>query len=172
VIKSPGLGDAYQVAALNTLLLEAGVDLGRTEFRGPTTKNDHLKAYSLVDVGLDTSPHGGGMSTLEAAWMGVPILTLPHQQIVSRIATTINRELGLEYLIASDWDDYVARAVALNDHREDLMKTRRLMRDVMRVSNFADHGSYTRQYELTLRALWQRWCRGEGPKKSGLRVVA
>ena len=93
--------------------------------------------------------------------MGVPILTLPHHQIPSRIATSVNRELGLDYLVADSWDDYVDRAVALNDQREELTKTRRLMRDVMRVSSFGNHGDYARAVEMQYRALWQRWCSGE-----------
>jgi len=161
VIKSPGLGDPFQVKSLNALLYAAGVDLSRTEFRGPTDKNEHMKQYGLVDVGLDTSPHGGGMSTMEAAWMGVPILTLPHHQIPSRIATSVNRELGLDYLVATDWADYVDRAVALNEQREELTKVRRLMRDVMRVSAFGNHGDFARAVEMQYRALWQRWCSGE-----------
>lgn len=170
IIKSPGLGDTHQVASLNRLLYEAGIDLGRTEFRGPTDKTEHLKAYSLIDVALDTSPHGGGMSSLEAAWMGVPVLTLPHHQVPSRIATTINRELGLGFLVASDWDDYVNRAVALDGQREELSKVRGLMRDVMRVSSFGDHGTYTKHVEDRYRELWMRWCSGDTPKR--LRAVS
>lgn len=172
IVKSPGLGDPHAVATLNRLLLDAGVDLGRTEFRGPTTKNEHMRQYGLIDVALDTPPHGGGMSSLEACWMGVPVLTLPHQQIVSRIATTINRELGLDYMVAENWDDFTARAVALNGQRDELAKTRRMLRDMMRVSVFGDHGFYARSVELRYRELWQRWCYGDGPKQAGLRVVA
>jgi predicted O-linked N-acetylglucosamine transferase (SPINDLY family) len=170
VVKSPGLDDENARAGLERMFDAAGCDLTRLEFRGTTTKDLHLKAYHLIDVALDPSPHGGGMSTLEAAWMGVPTLTLPHVQIPSRIATTINHEVGLSYLVADSWDDYVARAIALDTQRVELARVRGLLRDIMRVSSFGDHGTYAKSVEVSIRELWRRWCVGEAPRK--LRVVS
>ena len=170
LLKCPGLDDeAARAETLRRFEAEGG-DARRLDLLGLTPQDEHLRAFHRVDVQLDPSPHGGGMTTLDAAWMGVPTLTLPHLQIPSRIATTINRELGLDYLIAADWPDYVARAVALNDQRDELRRVRRLMREMMTVSAFGNHVAYTRAVEATYRALWQRWCRGEGPKR--LRAVS
>ena len=167
VVKSPGLDDPGTQASLLEMFVRAGCDVSRLDFLGQTTKNEHMKAYGAIDVALDPSPHGGGMSTLEAAWMGVPTLTLPHLQIPSRIATTIARELGLDYLVASSWPDYVARAVALDGQRDELRRTRRLMREMMAVSAFGDHGIYTRKTEAAYREVWRRWCSGDGPRRGG-----
>lgn len=167
VVKSPGLDDPGTQASLLEMFVRAGCDVSRLDFLGQTTKNEHMKAYGGIDVALDPSPHGGGMSTLEAAWMGVPTLTLPHLQIPSRIATTIARELGLDYLVASSWPDYVARAVALDGQRDELRRTRRLMREMMAVSAFGDHGIYARSVEARYRECWRRWCSGDGPRRGG-----
>lgn len=165
VVKSPGLDDEHARAQLQAMFADAGCDLSRLQFRGTSIKVEHLKAYHEIDVMLDPSPHGGGMSTLEAVWMGVPVLTLPATQIVSRIATTVNREMGLSWLIADSWDDYVTRAVALDTQREELARVRMLLREVMRVSSFGDHGRYVVAYEARVRELWRRWCRGEQPSR-------
>lgn len=170
-IKAPGLDDAAARDGLEAMCQQAGMPLDRLVFAGLTAPNEHLKTIATVDLNLDTSPHGGGMTTLDAAWMGVPTLTLPHIQIPSRIATTINRELGLDYLVAESWDDYVARAVALDGQRAELARVRRLMRDMMSVSAFGDHVGFTRAYEARIRELWRRWCAGE-PSKPALRVVS
>lgn len=170
ILKCPGLDDAAAQQKLTEMFTVARCDLGRLEYRGMTAQDAHLKAYHEIDVALDPSPHGGGMSTLEAVWMGVPVLTLPHIQIVSRIATSVNRELGLNYLVAESWPDYVARAVALGDQLAELAKVRRLLRDMVTVSAFGDHITYAKNVEAKYRELWQRWVRGETPKK--LRAVS
>ncbi len=171
VVKSPGLENKAAHDALLDMFVRAGCDVSRLDFYGLTLKNEHMKQYGSIDVALDPSPHGGGMSTLEAAWMGVPTLTMPHIQIPSRIATTIAAELGLSYLVAESWPDYVGRAVALNGQRDGLRQVRRLLREVMAVSSFGDHGIYTRAVEARYRESWRRWCAGTGPKPA-LRAVA
>jgi predicted O-linked N-acetylglucosamine transferase (SPINDLY family) len=180
IVKSPGLDDPDARLALEAMFVQAGYPMDeqpiRLEWRGMTNQNEHLRTYHLIDVCLDTSPHGGGMSALDATWMGVPTLTLPHIQIPSRIATTINRELGLNFLVAESWPDYVARAVALNDQRDELRKVRALAHDMVTVSAFGDHLGYARGVEEKFRWMWQRWCEGwvkqaRDNTSSGLRVV-
>ena len=169
IIKSPGLDDPHARATLVRMLEDGECDLDRIEILGATVKNEHMKVYHRVDVALDPSPHGGGMSTLEAAWMGVPTITMPRVQIPSRIATTVARELSLEYFVADSWDAYIDRALALNDQYEQLAKVRRLMREMMRVSAFGDHGRYVRAVETRYRELWQRYLDGGSTR---LRVVS
>lgn len=171
VVKSPGLENKASQDALLQMFVRAGADVSRLDFYGLTLKNEHMKAYGSIDVALDPSPHGGGMSTLEAAWMGVPTLTLPHTQIPSRIATTVAREFGLDYLVAASWPDYVARAVALNEQRGELRQVRRLLREMMSVSVFGDHGLYARSVEARYRECWRRWVAGDTPSR-GLACVA
>ena len=170
LFKCPGLDDAAAKSELQRQFAECGGDVARLEMLGMTPQDDHLRTFHRVDIHLDTSPHGGGMTTLEAAWMGVPSLTLPDKQIVSRIAATVNRELGLGYLIADSWPDYIGRAVALDGQRDELRRVRRLMRDLMTVSSFGDHVGYARACETQYRHMWERWCRGESPKR--LKAVA
>lgn len=95
--------------------------------------------------------------------MGVPTITMPHVQIPSRIATTIAHELSLDGLVADSWDAYIERAVALDTQRAELDRIRRLMREMMRVSSFGDHGRYVRAVETRYRELWHRWLAGTAP---------
>jgi predicted O-linked N-acetylglucosamine transferase (SPINDLY family) len=75
-------------------------------------RDDYLALVAVADVILDTLHYGGGANTVyDAAAMGAPIVTLPGEFHRSRWAAAVNRRLGLEQLIASTREDYVAKAV-------------------------------------------------------------
>src|SRR5687768_6341206 len=74
---------------------------------------EHLDAYAEVDVALDTFPYNGTTTTCEAIWMGVPVVTLAGEAHMSRVGATLLGSVGLEDLVATDTDDYVAIAAAL-----------------------------------------------------------
>ncbi|MGE0717594.1 MAG: glycosyltransferase, partial [Alphaproteobacteria bacterium] len=72
-----------------------------------------LARYGGIDLQLDSFPYSGGLTTLEALWMGVPTLTFPGDRIAGRHSASHLRRAGLGYLVATDRDDYMARAVAI-----------------------------------------------------------
>ena len=51
-----------------------GLPLERIELRG--LSDDYLLQYRDMDIALDTSPYPGGLTTCEALYMGVPVVTL------------------------------------------------------------------------------------------------
>ena len=71
-----------------------------------------LAHYADVDLALDPLPFNGGATTVQAAWMGVPTITLPGADLHNRLGATINAAAGLDEFIARDTDDYLAKAVA------------------------------------------------------------
>lgn len=68
---------------------------------------------ALADVILDPLDFGGGDTSYEAFAVGTPIVTLPGGFLRSRITYALYQAMGLTDCIATDADDYVARAVRL-----------------------------------------------------------
>lgn len=157
VIKSGGLEHPDLRDQFSGRLNAAGFDRERVTLLGSTERNEHMRSYGQIDLCLDPWPDGGGISTLEAAWMGVPTVTAPWHQIPSRTTASINRELGLDCLTARNPTEYVERAVAADEQRETLADIRSWMRDLMTASAFGSHRLYTAHVERHYRAFWRRW---------------
>ena len=95
-------------------------------------KKDHLDLYKKVDIALDTFPYNGVTTSFEAIWMGAPVLTMAGYNFNSRCGESINKNLGMEQLIAKDEDDYIQKAVDLSSDKEKYINLRKsIFRDAM-----------------------------------------
>lgn len=80
-------------------------------FLGALPPGDFLELLRLGDVLLDSFHFGGGNTTAEALFAGVPIVTLPGRLLRGRFTYAWLRHAGLDDGIATSADDYVARAL-------------------------------------------------------------
>lgn len=158
IIKAPGLEHPEVRHLVQQRFEQFGTNLGQLQFRGSSFSIEHQQTWNEIDVGLDPWPDGGGVSTLEALWQGVPSITMPYRQIASRLTHSFQSELGLPWMSVSSPDEYVERAVALNEQRQELATVRRHLRDVMCVSALCNHKVYVQAVEDAYREMWRRWC--------------
>ena len=99
-----------------------------------------------ADVYLDSLDFSGCLTTIDALWANLPIVTLPGQLMRGRQSMAMLRLIGLDDLIAQSTDDYVRIATRLaNDktHREDVVSRIRarkseLFKDETAVFGLAD----------------------------------
>ena len=85
----------------------------------------HLENYNNIDIALDTFPYNGVTTSFEAIWMGVPVLTMAGYNFNSRCGESINKNLGMEQLIAKDEDDYVQKVSNLTNNYQDYINLRK-----------------------------------------------
>ena len=90
-----------------------GIDPAGVEFLGWSPHAELLAQYDAIDVALDPFPYSGGLTTCEALWMGVPVITCPGETFASRHSLSHLSNVGLTETIARDLDEYVEIAVAL-----------------------------------------------------------
>jgi protein O-GlcNAc transferase len=117
----------------------------------------YLNTYNRIDIALDTTPWGGGITTCDALWMGVPIITLSGGTSVGRGGRSILNNIGLPELVASSPDDYVKLAVALAADRPRLSDLRSTLRQRMQASPLTDARQFARDVEAAYRQMWQQW---------------
>jgi len=143
------------------LLAAGGVDAHRVEFTSTRPRNDYLALFNRIDIGLDPVPCPGHTTTLDALYMGVPVVHLPGGTAISRGGASILHAAGLDEWIASSADDFVARAIRHAQNLPALAALRLGLRSQLRRSPLMDAPRFTRHLESAFRELWQRWCGSE-----------
>ena len=103
------------------------------------------------------------MTTLDALWMGVPVVTCPGKTISSRLAAASLSALGLTDYIAADGDAYVALAIAKAGDLDALARLRAGLRGRLADLAVGDPRRYARAVESAYRDMWRRWCAGIAP---------
>jgi len=107
------------------------IDHERIIFKIPSNRNNFLENIAQFDIMLDTFPYSGGTTSLEAAWLGCPILTMEGNSFLSRCGTSVNINLGMSEWIAKNEDEYFRKAVLfssnskiLSNYKKKLIKNR------------------------------------------------
>ena len=139
-------------------LRAARLDEGRAAFVGYQSLADYLETYREIDVGLDPHPYGGGTTSCDALWMGVPVVTLAGRTAVSRAGTTLLRNVGLDDLVARNAEQYVELAAQLIRDADRLAELRRELRARLESSPLMDAPQFTRDFEAALKTAWRAWC--------------
>jgi predicted O-linked N-acetylglucosamine transferase (SPINDLY family) len=121
-----------------------------------------LARYHQIDVALDTFPYGGMTTTLDALWMGVPVVSLIGERNLGRAGLSLLTNVGLSEFAAKDVDGYVESAMRLAQDQVRLASLRGSLRERMRSSPLLDADAYTRKVEQAFRGMWLEWCRGQG----------
>jgi protein O-GlcNAc transferase len=118
----------------------------------------HFQGYEQIDVALDPFPYDGTTTTLEALWMGVPVVTLAGERHSGRVGVSLLTAAGLPELIASDRNAYVDAAIALAQDRARREGYRASIRRGVATSPLVDAGGFARALEASYRQLWRSWC--------------
>ena len=150
LLKAPSFGDAGAVAFFRERLVTLGVDADRLEFRGPVGLPVMMAEYADVDIALDPVPYNGGTTSLQALWMGVPVLTLHGQHFVSRMGASFMQAAGLPEWVAHDEDAYVAIAQRMASDRKALLKLKKGLRQRLQSRPAWDVKRHTRDFETAI----------------------
>jgi protein O-GlcNAc transferase len=161
LLKAPSLADTEVQSRFAGLFAARGIAPERLRFRGPSGLAEMMQDYGEVDIALDPVPYNGGTTTLQALWMGVPVVALAGGNFVSRMGASFMAALGRPDWVAVDDDSYVAAAVALAQTRVALRGGRPALRARMAASALCDIGAYVANFEALLRRMWDQHHAGD-----------
>lgn len=117
----------------------------------------YLDSFAGVDISLDPFPYTGGTTTIESLWMGVPVLTLKGDRLLSRQGESMLRELALPEWVAESEEDYLARAVQFAADAAALAALRAALRPALQRSALMDAPRFAADLNAAFRGMWQRW---------------
>jgi protein O-GlcNAc transferase len=136
-----------------------GIDPARIDMRGAWDDREaHLALYHDIDIALDPFPFNGSTTTFEALWMGVPVVTLLGNTMVSRWAASMLTALKLTGQVAASPADYVDICQRLVSDPDALAALRAGLRGRVAASPLCRPQPKARQIERAYRTLWRRWC--------------
>jgi predicted O-linked N-acetylglucosamine transferase (SPINDLY family) len=140
------------------ILAQRGIDPARLLF-SEATGLDYFQTYHQIDIALDPFPYCGGMTTCDALWMGVPVITLRGQTGVGRGGTSLLSNVGLTELIAENLQRYIQIAAELAADLPRLTRLRQNIRPQMQQSPLMNAPAFARDIEAAYRQMWNNFCR-------------
>lgn len=158
VLKWKSLGDAETRDRLLAAFAQHGIEGARIDCRGWSSHPQMLAEYGDIDIALDPFPFSGGLTSCDALYMGVPVLTLPGELPISRQTGSFLEALGLSEWIAASREDYIDKAVRFASRVDALKHLRQTLRDKMLASRLCDGAAYARAIESALSALYIAKC--------------
>ncbi|MFH0730469.1 MAG: tetratricopeptide repeat protein [Pseudomonadota bacterium] len=120
------------------------------------TDSRHLLYYNDIDIALDSFPMTGGQTTIDALWMGVPVVTwvgeTHHQRGSFMMLKNLNTKV--EDLVAFSQEEYIQKAVALANNPARMTELHQMIPEYLSRSILCDPQRFAGQLELAYIEAW------------------
>jgi len=143
-----------------------GIDKSRISLTARQFFAQYFESYHQIDIALDPFPFGGGITTCDAIYMGVPVVSLRGKTAVGRGGTSILSNIGMPDLIASSQEEYISIAKGQCSDLEGLAATRRGLREKFQQSPVMDGKRFAAEMEQIFRHVWVKHCETKNKLKS------
>ena len=148
---------------LNQQAFRRDVDPGRLIHAPTLPLSEHLARLKLAHLALDTRLYNGGATTSNALWAGVPVITVPGGDFVSRMSASALSAMELTDLMCPDVDAYVKLAVDLAGNPERLAAVRRRVEKNRHTTPFFNTQRFVRNLEKAYWCMWKIYQEGKPP---------
>ena len=144
-------------AAFTAKFAARGVGADRLDLVYTSPQPATWAAYGDIDIALDPFPHNAGTTTIEALWLGVPVVSLAARPPVGRFGKSLLGAVGLDDWAVDDVAAYVAKAVDAAGDLEALAVLRAGLRPRFEASPLRDAHGLAAATETAYRDLWRAW---------------
>ena len=158
ILKSKQFNDASVQAHYREMFGEHGISPDRLDCLGHSPHPELLAKYNDIDIALDPFPYSGGLTTCEALWMGVPVVTMPGETFAARHAASHLSNVGLTDWIVETPERYVELVERWCRDLTGLAALRVGLRPRVKSSPLCDAPRFTRNLEAAYRRMWRTWC--------------
>jgi protein O-GlcNAc transferase len=128
-------------------------------------KKEHLARLKLADLALDTRLVGGHITTSDALWAGVPVVTMIGRHFISRAPASILTHVGLSDLVTETPEEYLNLAVTLGMNRTLTVMIREKLKKNRATAPLFDSKRFVKNFEKGLMTMWETFMKGKGPEQ-------
>lgn len=129
-----------------------GIEPERIDLRGFSTHRQMLDEYNDIDIALDPFPFNGGYTSLEALWMGLPLVTLSGTTPIGRQSASFLTALNKNTWVGQTPEEYIQIAKALAADPAQLTLLRSTQRYQIMDSALYDAPSFAKNFESLILA--------------------
>lgn len=160
-IEAPGLHQRDFIRDFTSRFEKFGIAKSRVILRNRETKLQYVR-WNEIDIALDPFPYGGGTTTCDALWMGMPLVTLYGDTLMSRAGLSALTILGRPEWACSTIDEYIACATRLAADVDKLNQIRLGLRAEMERSPMMDYEGFAADLSDAFRWMWQEYLASRG----------
>jgi len=157
LLKAKELTDASARGITHARFAAHGIAPERIVMEGFSARAEYLAHYQRVDIALDPFPYPGGTTTVEALWMGVPVLSRRGSRFLSHAGESLLYAAGLADWVADDDADYVEKARTYAADVTQLVALRAGLRAQLVVSPLCDAPRFAAHLGDALNGMWQAY---------------
>jgi predicted O-linked N-acetylglucosamine transferase (SPINDLY family) len=162
LIKGSGENSTIQ-ELFSKLSQEEGLDLSRLRFLDlDPNEFVHRANLQIADVILDTYPYNGATTTLEALWVGVPIVTKLGQQCAARNSYTFLAQVGVTDGIATTDEEYIDWGIRFGNDLELRQKVYSQLKQARHLSPLWNTKQFARDMEAAFLEMWEIYAQSAG----------
>ena len=103
-------------------VLKNNINPDRIIFSKRLDFNEHITKYKFCDLYLDTFPYNSHSTATGCLLSGTPLLTIEGEGFQSRVASSILKNLDLNELICSNYEEYEYKAIKIANSAMELKK--------------------------------------------------
>lgn len=166
LLKTEGLAQSSNRKRILESFASYGIVSDRIELQdhqSTTAWTAHMASYNCLDLALDpVGAVGGGTTTCDALWMGVPVICLEGDRMASRMTASMLHAISQSDWIAKNEEEYIAKVVTLARDVEGRILLRSTQRSRMAQSTLCDTKGLVKALEDAYDAMFNRWVIREG----------
>ena len=108
---------------------------------------------------------GGGITSVDALWVGLPVLSILGDKPGARLGATLCNAAGIPEMVMPDLASYVERAVALANDGDEREALRQRLLDGRDSQPLFDNARYGRNLDNAIAAAWHNHLAGRPPER-------
>jgi protein O-GlcNAc transferase len=147
------LGEAEFKEDIWVFFESQGIKRERIILEGNISTEKYFHLYNKIDIALDPFPFSGGCTTIDALWMGVPVITKKGDRTAGRFSESFLNLCKVPELISENEEDYILKAIALGKDFNRIQSYKETLRNKLIKSKISDPKAAANHFEQALETI-------------------